>query len=174
MSSDFKILEKIPSLIFFSALKRKLFKQVVYLKCMTYLEVSYNLQADSGWKVKYETMRDRLEDAAQTQAKYQALQSQYEALAALLKDSDTSSAVQVNLKAAIKLLSIGTEGQSSLCRPLRNSLVRIYTVYHSIYMFFKILWHCKSNCFSFRTISIISYKTEFFLPKQSKKSRSVL
>ena len=78
---------------------------------MTYLELSYNLQADSGWKVKYETMRDRLEDAAQTQAKYQALQSQYEALTALLKDSDTSNAVQVgvNLKIFIKILSVGTD-----------------------------------------------------------------
>ena len=39
---------------------------------------------------KYETVKDRLDDVAQTQAKYLALQSQYKALAALVRDSDTS------------------------------------------------------------------------------------
>lgn len=48
--------------------------------------------------MKYETMKDRLEDVASIQAKYQVLQSQYEALSALVKDSDTSNAVQVMVR----------------------------------------------------------------------------
>lgn len=43
-------------------------------------------------------MKDRLEDVASIQAKYQVLQSQYEALSALVKDSDTSNAVQVMVR----------------------------------------------------------------------------
>ena len=45
---------------------------------------------DGEWKTRYETVKGRLDDVAQTQAKYLALQSQHKALAALVKDSDTS------------------------------------------------------------------------------------
>ena len=45
--------------------------------------------------IKCCTGKDRLDDTAQIQTKYLVLQSQYEALAALVKDSDTSNAVQV-------------------------------------------------------------------------------
>ena len=56
------------------------------------------LQSDTEWKVKYETLKERLDDAADAQAKYKALEVQYAALAALVKDSDTTNAVQVRIK----------------------------------------------------------------------------
>ena len=47
--------------------------------------------------MKYETVKGRLDEAADTQGKYKELEAQYIALAALVKDSDTSTAVQVRI-----------------------------------------------------------------------------
>ena len=47
--------------------------------------------------MKYETVKGRLDEAADTQGKYKELEAQYIALAALVKDLDTSTAVQVRI-----------------------------------------------------------------------------
>lgn len=52
-------------------------------------------QDGNEWKVKHDVLHNRLEEAAGLQAKYITLESQYNALALLVKDSDSSAAVQV-------------------------------------------------------------------------------
>lgn len=53
------------------------------------------MQSGNEWKVKHDVLQSRLEEAAGIQAKYIALESQYAALALLVKDSDASAAVKV-------------------------------------------------------------------------------
>lgn len=47
--------------------------------------------------MKHDVLHGRLEEVAGVQAKYQALESQYAALALLVKGTDTSSVLKVGL-----------------------------------------------------------------------------
>ena len=53
-------------------------------------------QSGNEWKVKHDVLHGRLEEVAGIQAKYQALENQYAALALLVKGTDTSAVLKVS------------------------------------------------------------------------------
>ncbi|XP_052283631.1 restin homolog isoform X2 [Dreissena polymorpha] len=66
------------------------------------------------WKVKYEVLKGRLEEAAGIQAKYLTLENQYQALALLVKDSDTKAANQVALQKTSEERQLMAKEKSSI------------------------------------------------------------
>ena len=54
------------------------------------------LQEGSEWKTKHDIIKERLEEAGDMQGKYRALESQYAALTLLVRNTDTSTVVQVS------------------------------------------------------------------------------